>query len=183
MTKNSSKIKEGIRALSNKPCEIISGTMVPGSLNEREYTISVLPSDGSRPIDGVILNAITGDENGMILFPKDECNVVIGSIDGPGEWTLIKASELTKAIIKIDNVSYKISSEEVNVQNGSVVFNIGTSVYKVNTASESLFQLLKDCFTYLTELTVATSTGPSGTPINVADFTNLLTRLNNLLAA
>ena len=183
MTKNSEKIKEGIRALVNKPHEVISGTVVSGSINTGELTISVSPSDTSKPIEGVRLNTIFNDNNGMILFPKEESNVIIASVDGSGEWVLIKASELTKTIITIENVVCLIDGNHVNIKNGSVVFNISDSVFQVNTPSESLFQLLKDCFTYLTQLTVPTPSGVSGIPVNVIDFSNLLTRLNNLLSA
>ena len=182
MTKNTAKIKSGIRSLSNKPYEIISGTVVPGSVDVTALTVSVQASDDSEPIEGVMLNAVTDESNGVILFPADGSNVIIGSVDGPGEWCLIKASELTKVIITIENVTCEMDNSQVSIQNGNVLFNISDSVFKVNTASESLYQLLKDCFTYLSVLTVTTPSGTSGVPVNVADFDNLLTRINNLLA-
>jgi hypothetical protein len=183
MTKNTAKIKAGIRTLANAPNEIISGTVIAGSIDAGAYTVSVLPSDADESIEGVMLNAISEDGNGVILFPKDESNVVIGCVDGPGEWTLIKASEITKAIITIANVKYEINDTHVSIQNGDVLFNVSNNVFKMNTASESLFQLLKDCFTYLTALTVSTSSGISSVPVNVADFSSLITRLNNLLSS
>jgi len=181
MSKNTAKIKAGIRALADSPYEIISGTVVPGSVDMSEYTMSVQPSDASDPIDGVMLNPVTEDGNGLLLFPENGSNVIIGSIDGPGEWALIRASDLTKAIITIENVTYEIDNTQVNIQNGSVVFNVSNSVFKMNAPTESLFQLLKDCFTYISAITVSTPSGTSSIPINVADFSNLITRLNNLL--
>ena len=183
MSKNTAKIKAGIRALANNPYEIISGTVVPGSINTSEYSICVQPSDDSEPIEGVMLNPVTGNGNGMILFPGDGSNVIIGSIDGPGEWVLLKASELTKAIITIEDVTYELDNTQVNIRNGNVIFNVSNSVFKMNTPGESLFQLLKDCFTYITALTVSTPSGTSSVPVNVADFNNLITRLNNLLTS
>jgi hypothetical protein len=183
MTKSISKIKAGIKSLTNKPYEIISGIVVPGSVDTTSYSMSVQASDDSEPIQGVMLNAIVADGNGVILIPKDGSNVVIGSIDGPGEWGLIKASELTRAIITMENVTCVMDNTQINIQNGNVLFNISDSVFKMNTASESLYQLLKDCFTYLTELTVPTPAGTSSVPVNAADFNNLLTRLNNLLTS
>ena len=183
MSKNTAKIKAGLNALVNKPYEIISGTVVPGSVDTDQLTISVQPSDDSKPIEDVMLNTVTEDNNGMILFPLEGSNVIIASIDGPGEWGLIRASEITKAIVTIENVTYEMDSSQINIQNGNVVFNMSDSVFKMNTPSESLFQLLKDCFTYLTQLTVPTPAGTSSVPVNIADFNNLLTRLNNLLNA
>ena len=183
MTKNIAKIKEGLRALAHRPNEITSGTVVPGSVNTAECTMSVQLTDDSAPIEGVLLNTVAGNNNGLVLFPKDGSDVVIGTIDGPGAWTLIRAGELTKAAITIGNVTYEIDETQVNVKNGNIVFNVGTDVFKMNTPGESLFQLLNDLITGITLLTVGTGVGPSTVPINVATFNSLLTRLNNLLSA
>ena len=183
MNRNTSKIKEGIRSLANQPYEIISGTVVAGSVDTHACTMSVRPSDRDTAIEGVLLNAITGSGDGMVIFPRDGSNVIIASVDGPGEWTLIKASEITKATITIGNAKYEMDNSAVNIQSGSVVFNVSTSSFKLNTASESLFQLLKDLITGITLLTVGTSTGPSSVPVNVATFNGLITRLSNLLSA
>ena len=183
MNRNTSKIKEGIRKLTNRPNEIITGTVVAGSVDNTSFIMNVQPSDDSAPIEGVLLNAISGNDDGMILIPADDSDVIIGSIDGPGEWVLLKASKITNAKITIGNVTYEMDSTQVNIQNSNVVLNISDSLFKVNTASESLFQLLKDCFTYITELTVPTPSGTSSVPVNVADFNNLITRLNNLLTS
>ncbi len=119
MTKNTDKIRKGIRELTHRPYEIISGTVVAGSVDATMYTMAVLPSDGSEAIEGVLLNAITNDENGVVLLPQDNSNVIIGSIDGPGEWTLLKASDLAR-------VSVLLGSSKVTVTDGLIQFNNGS---------------------------------------------------------
>lgn len=183
MNKNILKIKTGLECLADKPFEVISGTMVPGSLNSAEYTISVQPNDDSRPIEGVTLNTVTNNINGIILYPADGSDVIIASIDGPGEWSLLKASELRKIRLTIGNVIISASDAEVSIVNSNVAFNVRNDVFRMNTASESLYALLKDCFTYITALTVPTPSGTSSTPVNIADFNNLITRLDNLLTS
>ena len=183
MSKNTAKIKAGIQVLADKPYEIISGTVVAGSVNTSEYTMSVLPTNGGEPIAEIMLSTITENNSGLVLIPKDGSNVVIGSVDGTGEWTLLKANELDKATITIGNVIYEIDAAQVNIQNGSSVLNIGSSMFKMHTASESLFGVLKDLITGITLLTVSTSAGNSTVPVNIATFNDLLTRLNNLLSA
>lgn len=183
MTKNGVKICAGIRELTNKPYEIISGKVKQGSIDTSNLTISVETSDGSEPIEEVTLNVCTGISNGLVLIPKEGSDIVIGTVDGPGEWSLIRASELTKAIIKIGSVTYEMDGDQVKIENGSVVFEIGSSSFKMNTAGEGLYQLLKDLITAITFLTVGTSGGPSSVPVNVATFNSLLTRLGNLLSA
>lgn len=183
MSKNAIKITGAIKSLVNEPYEVISGTVVPGSLDMARYTISVQPSDSGAVINEVMLNTITESGNGMILVPADSSNIIIASVDGPGEWTLMKASELTRAIIKIGNVTFEMDSGQVNIQSGNVIFNVTDSIFKMNSTTESLYQLLKDCFTYITELTVPTPSGTSSTPVNSVDFNNLITRLDNLLTS
>lgn len=183
MNRNTARIRDGIKALTGKPYELISGTVVAGSTDPGAGTVSILPTGEDHPVEGVVLRAIAGGSSGVLLVPKDGSDVVIASIDGPGEWMVIKSSELEKAIITIGNVSCELDDTQLSITNGSVTFGIGNAVYKMNTAGESLFQWLTDLVTALTALTVGTSVGPSTVPVNVAAFTALLTRLSSLLSA
>ncbi len=181
MNKNSANINAGLRALAHKPNEIISGIVVSGSIDTSELTMSVQPSDDGIAIEGVRLNGIAGNGNGVVLYPEDGSDVIIGSIDGPGEWVLLQASDITKATVTIGDVSCTVDNTAVTLQNHDVQFNVGDSVFKMNTSSESMFNLLKDLITYISVMTVPTPAGTSGVPLNVTDFTNLLSRLDNLL--
>jgi hypothetical protein len=183
MAKNATKIKAGIQALAHKPHELISGTVVPGSVDVTAYTVSVQPSNDDAPIEGVMLGTITNDANGMLLVPKDGSHVVIGCVDGPGEWTLLRAGVIDKALITIGSIKYEMDDTQVCISNGNTVFSVGTNALKIRTAGESLFQLLNDLLSAISILTVTTSTGPSSVPINAATFTTLQSRLNNLLSA
>jgi len=183
MNKRTQKITEGLRRLAGRPHEITSGTVVAGSVDTTTYTMSVQPFDHGEPIEGVLLNAIAGEDNGLLLIPDDDSEVIIGSVDGDGQWILLRPGKLRSMKVTIGNVVYSADSTQLSIQNGDTIINLTDSLVKVTTASESLYQLLKDCFTYITALTVPTSTGPSGVPINVADFNSLITRLDNLLAS
>lgn len=57
-----------------------------------------------------------------------------------------------------------------------------TDKVKFKTGSESLHDLLKDMLTYITQATFTNGAGVTGFTNNIADFNNLLTRLENLLA-
>ncbi len=183
MSKNTGKILSAFRALAGGSCEIISGKVVAGSIDETNGTISVLPTDGESPIEGVMLKAHSAGGNGILQIPKDDTDVVIASIDGTGEWAVLLISEPEQVSVKIDNVECLITADAVTIANGSVAFVLTPEIIKMTTPTESLYAVLNDMITAITSLTVGTSTGPSTVPINVASFTALQARLSNLTSA
>ena len=183
MNKTAIRIGDSIRNIAYKPNEIISGIVVAGSVDLTEYTMSVQPADDGAPIAGVNLNAITGSSDGVILVPADGSNVVVGCVDGPGEWVLLRASELVKVIVTIGAVTLNMDGSTIQLQNSDVVLQMTDSLFKLNTPGESFYNLLKDLINYIAALTVPTAAGTSGVPVNVASFNALLPRLDHLLTA
>lgn len=183
MDKNIALIRSGLKQLVSQPCEIFSGVVIEGSLDETALTIAVQPNGSGSVIDGVTINAIANQNEGVLLIPKDNSQVIVGSVDGSGEWTLLKQSEISKAIFTIGDVGFEISDEKVIIKNGSLVFDAGSEVFKINSASESLYQLLNDLISEIQNITVPTPSGPSSPPINTPMFVTLASRLSNLLTA
>lgn len=182
MTKNGAKISEGIRALTKRPYEIIGGTAVAGSVDESNQTLSVIPDGQEGKIEGVLLGAASAATDCMLVLPKDGSHVVIGSVDGPGNWILLQPSEITKVLVTIGNTACTIRESGVKIETGNTVIEV-ESVIKIATASESLHAILNDLITAITLITVPTPAGPSGVPVNAATFNSILTRLSNLLSA
>jgi hypothetical protein len=182
MTKNSTRIISGITTLVDRPYEIISGTVLSGSVDINANTFSLQPSYEGEPIMGVMLTSVSDDDNGVVLVPKNGSNVIVGSVDGPGQWTLLKANALEKVVVKVGEVNCEISGSGIKLHSGNTMVDIG-SLIKIGTASESLFGLLNDLLTAIMALTVTTSTGPSSVPVNLTSFSALSTRLSNLLSA
>lgn len=178
MNRTTDNIANGLRRLATQPNEIASGKVM--AYNESEATVDVQVTGNEQQLKGVRLKVTSGAGEGLLLVPKVGSDVVIGSVDGPGEWVVLMPSLLDKVRLKMGGVFAELTEEKVTLQNGSAVLELDSQV-KLNTASESLFDLLKDLLTYISALTVPTPSGPSGVPTNIADFTNLLTRLNNLL--
>lgn len=183
MSKNTGKILSAFRSLAGDNCEIISGKVVAGSIDESNGTISVLPTDGASAIEGVLLKAYSASGNGILQIPRDNSDVVIASIDGPGEWAALLISEPEKVSVKVENVTCLITADEVRITNGSVTLAVTSEVFKMTTPTESLYAVLNDLLTAISALTVGTSTGPSSVPINLASFASLQTRLTNLISA
>ncbi len=182
MNKNSIKISEGIRALTKQPYEIMSGTIVAGSVNEGNQTISVQPDGQEGIIEGVLLGAVSSTTDAIMVVPKEGSHVVIGSVDGPGNWILLKPSEITKVLITIANSQCTVSESLIKIESGNTVIEV-ESLIRIATASESLHGILNDLITAITLITVPTPAGPSGVPVNAASFNTIVTRLSNLLSA
>lgn len=105
MSQAAGKLRDQIKQFPTGGIEIKSGTVVPGSVDLQEYTCSVLLTDtdeGGAPMPGVMLSAVTENANGLIIVPADGSNVVIASIDAPGEYTIIKASDLVTVLLTGD---------------------------------------------------------------------------------
>ncbi len=181
MTKNAAKIRAGLKALSDEPYEIISGTVVSGSVDSEEYTTSVQPCDDSEPIQGVRLSSVTNNPNGVILIPANGSNVVIGSIDGPGEWSVIKTSDLEKMIVTIGSTKLTVTDGTVKAEDGSgAELTMHNGKFSIKNESKDFKTVFDNILQHVLALTVPTGTGPSGTPINATDFAADKTDIDNL---
>ncbi len=166
MSKNIKKIRAGIRDLLPANIEIMSAVVI--SVNESDLTMEARTSsfeDTDAETVTVSLNAVSENNNGCILYPEVGSNVIIASVDGPGEYILVRASNITKASITID----------------SQVFTMDGTKYGLVNGSESLGKIMDDLLQAILNLTVSTSTGPSGTPINSSTISNIKSRLDNFL--
>lgn len=179
MNRNTTKIGAGLRKLAGRPYEIVSGKVI--SLDSSAGTVKIQPTGDGEPIENVRLAPVSGTDGSVILYPDADTNVVICSIDGPGEWILLKADKLKKIAVKVGQVSCEVAEDELTFKNDNTILDITASSFKLNTPSESLFDLLNDLLTAIQLITVPTPAGPSGVPVNAATFSTLATRLSNLL--
>lgn len=183
MSKNTQKIIDGIRELTQSPYELLSGVIEPGSVNETEGTVIVRLVGNGLLLEGVLLGTITGASEGLLLMPKEGSEVVIGCIEGHGAYTVLKMTELRKVTLKIGGATIIADESEIHLKQGTTEIKLGGGLVKLSTASESLFQLLNELLAAIAVVTVGTSTGPSTVPVNAATFSTLQTRLGNLLSA
>ncbi|MGN6568228.1 MAG: hypothetical protein ACTHJ0_09760 [Flavipsychrobacter sp.] len=163
MSKNAAKIKTGLQHLSAKPYEILSGTVV--SVDEATATMSVQPTDYDTNLDTVLLNGVGTNLNGLILIPSVGSNVIIGSVDGPGEYALIRASNIDKALLNI----------------GATELTIDKSGYSITHNGESLTKIMSDLLTALIEQTFSNGAGTTTPSSKLSALQELQMRLNNLL--
>lgn len=114
MSQNEEKIRAALDQMGQKDYEVVSAYVK--SVDEAAATMVVVINDGDLEVEDVMLRGVVTDLTGIILVPEVDSDVVIGSVDGPGEWVLLKASKLAK--IMIDVPELLITCPSVVINNG-----------------------------------------------------------------
>jgi hypothetical protein len=148
----------------------MSGLVV--SVDDGEKTAVVQPNalsddDGSGETFVCNLQSISENNDGFIIYPKENTAVMIAEIDGPGEYAIIKTSSIDKVVITIGNQVFTMDGTKFGLVNGG----------------ESMKKILDDLLDGINAITVPTNAGPSLEPINAPTFTAIKTRVDNFLSA
>ncbi len=170
MSKNALKIAQGLKALTHKQYELMSGTVVPGTVDETKYSCDVLPTGMGDPIKGVMLHSVLSNANGLIQVPADNSDVIIASVDGAGEYAIMKCSDLTKILVVIGGIKMTIESGGVQLNDGSLggLVKVIDLTTKLNNLETKLNNMVDAWHSFATAYTPG---GPvaSGLPSSVTD--------------
>jgi hydrogenase maturation factor len=149
-------------------------------------------------------DAASGSCYGIVKKVDEEkrtCDVQIGGIvrekvmlyliDDPEEpkkgWWFVPKVESIVLITRVDaagtrlRVSMFSEIDWIVCTTGETEFSVGKDGYKLNRGQSGLLKTLRDLCAALEQLTVSTAMGPSGVPINIAEFTRIKQDLNNWL--
>jgi len=127
--------------------------------------------DGTDPEDIEIFDvrlqaALDGSDKGVFAIPKINSWVLAGNIGkSDNSLVVLSLSEIEKAVVRIGTTEIEVDEQGVVIKKGA----------------ENLKDVLSDFLDAIMSLTVSTSQGPSGTPINISTFASLKTRLNSVL--
>ena len=103
---------------------VMSGKVL--SVNTEDMTADVLltvDADGDETYAvPANLNVINGNTDGMYLIPADNADCEVAEIDGPGKWSMIRASKYVKASIKVGDAVITAKDGKFNIKNGSKDF-------------------------------------------------------------
>jgi uncharacterized membrane protein len=105
-------------------------------------------------------------KKGWWIVPKVESVVLVTRVDAAG--TRLRVSMFSEI-------------DRVVCTTGETEFSVGKDGYKLNRGESGLLKTLRDLCAALEQLTVTTAMGPSGVPINIAEFTRIKQDLNNWL--
>lgn len=114
----------------------------------------------------VPLKVLVGTQPTIIEIPADQSPCLI---------CLRNANFTTPQILMIQNV------EQYLLVIDKLTFQITADGFKFVNQSSGLKNTLKNMINAILALTVPTGTGPSGVPVNSADFNNILTDLDKYL--
>lgn len=171
-------------AQNNKNSSVLMGKVVAGSYSEDTQTCTVLLSidDEEHPTEGVMINGVTSMVNGIICQPKDNSIVWVAEVDGDGKYGIIKTSELEKYTMTIGDSVVTVEGTKVELLNGEskvlVQGSDGVQIIKGGTSLKDVFERLID---EVKLITVPTGTGPSGVPINSANFDIIKDEFNSVI--
>jgi hypothetical protein len=143
--------------------------IMTGMAKEVTDTSCTVSREGLPDLLEVRLNAIDDDlQSFATIVPKEGSEVLVGIVEGQkAEAVVISCSEVEKVIWKCGDTQLLFDKDG----------------YTMKRRDESLKKILDNILDEVLKLTVPTSTGPSGTPINAAAFTQIKQRLPNLFKA
>lgn len=156
-------IAEAIKLLSAKSemAAVAKVTAVDG------HICAVAFEDGRPPLANVRLKSvIDNDGHCFLLKPAVSSYVIVEQIEGhAGAWQVSAYSTIDELSLLIDTTKLRVDKDGFLISRGS----------------ENLHDILSDLINAINMITVPTSAGPSGTPINAATFTKIANRLQKIL--
>jgi hypothetical protein len=137
MSKNRKKIVQAIQGLS-APAEYTVMSGYVKAVHEDKATMDIVLNISGQVLEGVMLHGLPDSLKGIVIIPEQDSDVVICSVDGSGEYMLLKCDKVKKVMWDI--------STEINVKCDKIIFNGGDNggVPIVNNISDKLNHLEQD---------------------------------------
>jgi len=119
-------------------------------------------------------------DDGILILPSagSTVQVLFSTLNAPA---VIQYSQVDKVLIIAGDTELSMTDGTVQVMQGEAVFTITNGMFNFTNGSQNLTTILQDILQHIAALTVSTGTGPSSVPVNIADFNNDLTNLNQIL--
>lgn len=176
--------------------QVFHGVVI--AVDEKEFTCTV-KCDGLVDYYDVRLRGLVKPElKGFAFIPAVGSTVLVCRIGGSNDLFVCQYTEVDKFFLTSGDISLTFDQEKIEVLKGdkvsvlidtdSMVVNADQATIKAGSGgltltkgSSGLKKTLDDLLTAIQKLTVTTGTGPSGPPINMADFTKIQQDLSNYL--
>lgn len=167
------------RLIKDQDKTILSGTV--SSVNESDRTCTVKVENVEYE-DVRLYGIVKGDLKGFCFIPKIESQVLVGRVGGSNELFVAMFTEVDKVLLTIgDKMQLTVEAENCCIQAENTVIRATPAGMTFVRGGSGLKKTLESLIDAITKLTVTTGVGPSGTPINVADFIKVKQDLSNYL--
>ncbi len=167
-------------------------------VNEDEFTCTVRRDDAVDYFDVRLRGLINADLQGLALIPKMESVVLVCRIGKSNELFVCQFTEIDKVIFTENDLELRVDLDSIDLTKGEkiklhvdsevVSMVVENSIIKITPqgltltrGSSGLKKTLEDLLAAIKALTVTTGVGPSGPPINIADFIKIEQDLINYL--
>lgn len=122
------------------------------------------------------------DMKGLVAIPRVGSTVLVSRIDGSDRLYVSMFSEVDKVMGTIgDKQAVVFGADLLEVKTDKSTLRITSGGLTLTRDASGLKKTLSDLCDALARLTVPTGVGPSGIPINMADFQKIKQDLNNYL--
>lgn len=122
-----------------------------------------------------------GAQVACLMDEHCEYGVILGPIYSEGDTPDGGSEDVYRVVFKDGaEFQYDTAGHRFTAKVGDTQVEISEDGVTIKRDGESLFDILKDLLTAIKAQTHTTSTGPSGPPINLADYVALENRLPNL---
>lgn len=181
MSKTKDEIIRGLKELLQTE-NIAVGTVK--SVDESAMTAVVLADDIE--YQDVRLTAVNNDDSERsCIIPATDSYVLVGFVEGSDtDAFIVLFSQIEKIITKATNIEItvdkKYTEKSETYEHTADEFLFKGGKYQIDGDTTSLKTILLDLVKALKALTVTTPVGPSGTPINVAQFVKVENQINQL---
>lgn len=142
---------------------------------------SVIPLGGHE--DATVMNVrLNGEplgEKGLLITPVKDSVVLVGRLS-EHDHAVLMYSEIEKIELLMEDFQVEID-QGIRVEAGSAEMVQDADGFVFKTSDESLKAWLERLVDAIGQITVPTGVGPSGMPVNAANFSMLKTDLSKLL--
>ena len=194
----SKEIEEIRRKIMNESGDSLVFPAIVTKVDESDFTCEVRRDDSVDYFDVRLRGLVKGDLQGFAFIPRLQSTVLVCRIGKSNELFVCQFTEIDKVIftsadisltvdadrievLKGGNISIIINSESMTIQAGQATIKATTGGLTLTKGSSGLKKTLNDLLAAIQKLTVTTSLGPSGPPINMADFIKVQKDLSNYL--
>ena len=192
------EIEEIRRKIMNESGDSSVFPAIVTKVDESDFTCEVRRDDAVDYFDVRLRGLVKGDLQGFAFIPRLQSTVLVCRIGKSNEFFVCHFTEIDKVIftsadisltvdadrievLKGGNISIFIDSESMAMQAGQATIKATTGGLTLIKGSSGLKKTLDDLLAAIQKLTVTTSLGPSGPPINMADFIKVQKDLSNYL--